>query len=42
MDLAMLLQDQVLRAVGMIVDEEEESEAEDAENPAENPSDPEA
>jgi recombination protein RecA len=37
-DLAMLLQDQVLRAVGMIVDEEEESEAEDAENP----SDPEA
>ena len=41
-DLAMLLQDQVLRAVGMIVDEEEESEAEDAENPAENPSDPEA
>ena len=38
-DLSMLLQDQVLRAVGMIVDEEEEeSEAEDAENPA----DPEA
>jgi recombination protein RecA len=34
-DLAMLLQDQVLRAVGMIVDEEEEeSEAEEAENPA--------
>jgi hypothetical protein len=31
-DLAMLLQDQVLRAVGMIVGEEEESEAEDAEN----------
>jgi recombination protein RecA len=33
-DLAMLLQDQVLRAVGMIVDEEEESEAEEAEDPA--------
>jgi recombination protein RecA len=34
-DLAMLLQDRVLRAVGVIVEEEEEAAAEDADSPAE-------